>query len=123
MMCLHWVLGLPNTVAAVAMTHQTRIFTMRLESFVLAIGLAFLTAFAPAQAQSKKPNILVIWGDDIGEFNISANNLGQMGYKTPNIDSLATGPMTAASRHCDTTTGDDLPAAELQGREGLGNSL
>ena len=37
----------------------------------------------------KKPNILIIWGDDIGIFNVSAYNLGMMGYKTPNIDSIA----------------------------------
>ncbi len=42
-----------------------------------------------AQAQSGKPNILVIWGDDIGQFNISAYNMGMMGYRTPNIDSIA----------------------------------
>ena len=33
-----------------------------------------------------KPNILIIWGDDIGWFNISAYNHGIMGYRTPNID-------------------------------------
>jgi arylsulfatase len=38
---------------------------------------------------AKKPNILIIWGDDIGQFNISAYNRGMMGYKTPNIDSIA----------------------------------
>jgi arylsulfatase len=38
---------------------------------------------------TKKPNFLILWGDDIGWFNISANNHGMMGYKTPNIDSLA----------------------------------
>src|SRR5262249_60871506 len=37
----------------------------------------------------KKPNILVIWGDDIGWSNISAYNHGMMGYKTPNIDRIA----------------------------------
>jgi len=36
-----------------------------------------------------KPNILVIWGDDVGFFNISANNNGMMGYQTPNIDRIA----------------------------------
>ncbi len=41
-------------------------------------------------AQAKKPNILVIMGDDIGWFNISAYNHGLMGYRTPNIDRLAT---------------------------------
>ena len=42
-----------------------------------------------ANAADKKPNILVLWGDDIGQFNLSCNNQGMMGYKTPNIDSLA----------------------------------
>src|SRR5208283_1390555 len=37
----------------------------------------------------KKPNILIIWGDDIGWYNISAYNLGVMGYRTPNIDRIA----------------------------------
>ena len=41
-------------------------------------------------ADQKKPNILIIWGDDIGQFNVSAINRGMMGYKTPNIDSVAT---------------------------------
>ncbi|MGD9108266.1 MAG: arylsulfatase [Gammaproteobacteria bacterium] len=38
---------------------------------------------------SKKPNILIIWGDDIGYWNISHNNHGMMGYQTPNIDRIA----------------------------------
>ena len=42
---------------------------------------------SPSQS-GKKPNILVIWGDDIGIHNISAYNHGIMGYKTPNIDRL-----------------------------------
>ena len=37
----------------------------------------------------KKPNILILWGDDIGWYNISYNNRGQMGYRTPNIDRVA----------------------------------
>ena len=41
------------------------------------------------QAQSSKPNILMIWSDDIGYWNLSAYNQGMMGYKTPNIDSIA----------------------------------
>ncbi len=40
-------------------------------------------------ADAKKPNILIIWGDDIGWYNVSAYNLGVMGYKTPNIDRIA----------------------------------
>src|SRR5215468_12684060 len=44
---------------------------------------------SPAAAQQAKPNILVIMGDDIGYWNISAYNRGLMGYRTPNIDRLA----------------------------------
>jgi len=54
-----------------------------------ALFAAFVTFGSVAQAQARKPNILVIWGDDIGGFNISAYNQGVMGYRTPNIDSLA----------------------------------
>src|SRR5580765_6253023 len=38
---------------------------------------------------TKQPNILVLWGDDIGWWNISYNSRGQMGYRTPNIDRVA----------------------------------
>ncbi len=38
---------------------------------------------------SKQPNILVIWGDDIGQSNLSCYTHGLMGYQTPNIDRLA----------------------------------
>lgn len=50
-----------------------------------------ITSSAPRAEQqtSKKPNILIIWGDDIGQFNVSAYNNGMMGYRTPNIDSIA----------------------------------
>jgi arylsulfatase len=51
--------------------------------------LALAAGPADAQTASKKPNILIIWGDDIGGFNISAYNRGMMGYKTPNIDRIA----------------------------------
>ena len=50
--------------------------------------ILFLFSFVSLMAQDK-PNILVIWGDDIGQFNISAYNMGMMGYKTPNIDRIA----------------------------------
>jgi arylsulfatase len=56
------------------------------------VGVALgLLAAAPmdALAQDKKPNILIIWGDDIGQFNVSAYNMGMMGYRTPNIDRIA----------------------------------
>jgi arylsulfatase len=56
---------------------------------VLAAVVLMLAAPAQAQQAGTQPNILVIWGDDIGIYNISAYNLGVMGYKTPNIDRLA----------------------------------
>jgi arylsulfatase len=40
-------------------------------------------------AKTEKPNILIIWGDDIGWYNVSMNNNGVMGYRTPNIDRVA----------------------------------
>ena len=43
----------------------------------------------PTNGKEKKPNILVIWGDDIGISNLSCYSHGLMGYKTPNIDRLA----------------------------------
>lgn len=64
----------------------------RLRLGIVAIFLftGFITVMNDnASAQQKKPNILVIWGDDIGQFNISAYNRGMMGYKTPNIDRIA----------------------------------
>src|ERR1700742_1409674 len=39
--------------------------------------------------KTDKPNILILWGDDIGWFNVSAYNHGVMGYRTPNIDRIA----------------------------------
>jgi arylsulfatase len=54
----------------------------------LAVGSVFIVP-GSALAASKKPNILVIWGDDIGQFNTSAYNNGMMGYRTPNIDRIA----------------------------------
>jgi len=54
------------------------------------VVLPLLIAVASAQTGgARKPNILVIWGDDIGQFNISAYNMGMMGYRTPNIDRIA----------------------------------
>jgi arylsulfatase len=43
----------------------------------------------PADASGDKPNVLVIWGDDVGIWNISHNSKGMMGYETPNIDRIA----------------------------------
>jgi arylsulfatase len=56
----------------------------------LAVASTGLVALPASSAQAgNKPNILVIWGDDIGTWNISHNSRGMMGYRTPNIDRLA----------------------------------
>jgi arylsulfatase len=60
----------------------------------IAIGVSAAASLAalpkPVAAQDvKKPNILIIWGDDIGTWNISHNSRGMMGYRTPNIDGIA----------------------------------
>jgi len=53
------------------------------------LGILALLGWSVSQAQDK-PNILVIWGDDIGQSNISAYTFGLVGYRTPNIDRIAT---------------------------------
>ena len=53
---------------------------------LIVLGLILITS---ARAATDKPNILVIWGDDIGQSNISAYTRGMMGYRTPNIDRIA----------------------------------
>ncbi len=62
---------------------------IRIAKFTMVvIALGVVLAASTAQAQ-EKPNILVIWGDDVGVHNISAYNHGIMGYQTPNIDRIA----------------------------------
>ena len=62
--------------------------------WLLPAALAAVFAIGPqlareAHAQDKKPNILVIMGDDVGWFNIGAYHRGIMSGKTPNLDKLA----------------------------------
>jgi arylsulfatase A-like enzyme len=52
----------------------------------LGLILTAVTSFGQGQ---KKPNILVIFGDDIGQSQVSAYTMGLMGYRTPNIDRIA----------------------------------
>jgi Sulfatase len=55
---------------------------------LLAVGYLW-SSVTQSHAQVQKPNFLLIMGDDIGYWNISAYNRGQMGYRTPNIDRIA----------------------------------
>jgi hypothetical protein len=75
----------PSTERSSTVRNVSRI-RWRLTMPLLIAVLACLSGTALAQ---KKPNILILWGDDIGYWNISAYNQGMMGYKTPNIDRLA----------------------------------
>ncbi len=72
---------------------MTSKLSRRLLSATAAAAMTLIAApFATAQAQdaaAAKPNILVIFGDDIGQTNISAYSMGVLGYKTPNIDRIA----------------------------------
>jgi arylsulfatase A-like enzyme len=68
------------------MTPMIRILTLLTAVAVLAATPALAQQ---ESAASDKPNILVIWGDDIGQSNISAYTMGMMGYRTPNIDRIA----------------------------------
>jgi arylsulfatase A-like enzyme len=60
---------------------------MKRSTLILTLALALVHSFS-AHAQEKKPNILVIFGDDIGQSNISAYSRGLMGFMTPNIDRI-----------------------------------
>jgi arylsulfatase len=60
---------------------------MKKNHFLLSLTLVFILALHVNAQQ--KPNILVIWGDDIGQSNISAYTFGLVGYRTPNIDRIA----------------------------------
>ena len=57
----------------------------KIKSIILFMAVPFVMMAQKAD----KPNILIIWGDDIGQSNISAYTKGMMGYHTPNIDRIA----------------------------------
>jgi len=76
--------------------HSRRYILRTVTTLAVALALGWAAAIQTAQAQqqpatptARPPNILVIWGDDIGTWNISHNNRGMMGYQTPNIDRIA----------------------------------
>jgi arylsulfatase len=68
------------------MAQGSRFIAMAL---TVVFALADSAATAQGQNEGKKPNILVIFGDDIGQTNLSAYSMGLMGYRTPNIDRIA----------------------------------
>ena len=60
----------------------------------IACLMGIVAACSATAMAADKPNVLVIWGDDIGTWNISHNNRGMMGYTTPNIDRIARGGLS-----------------------------
>ena len=76
------LLGTSSIVAAATLTS---------EALAQAQKAAPGAAASPAASSGsgRKPNILVIFGDDIGQTNVSAYTFGMMGYRTPNIDRIA----------------------------------
>ena len=75
------------------LTTNTKTGGIENEKKAFIIGVALLLALClaiPAVFAAKdNPNILVIWGDDVGYWNLSHINHGMMGYRTPNIDRIA----------------------------------
>jgi arylsulfatase len=68
---------------------KTKLILNALSLALMCILTASASAQSPTPSSVKKPNILVIFGDDIGQTNVSAYSMGVMGYKTPNIDRIA----------------------------------
>ena len=64
-------------------------FRKLLTALSAVIGAGLLAAMPAGAQTTQKPNIVIIWGDDIGQSNVSAYSRGLMGYQTPNIDRLA----------------------------------
>ena len=86
---------------------------LAVSSLVLGAALCF-TPFARA-ADAKKPNILVIWGDDIGVSNLSCYSDGLMGYRTPNIDRLGREGVYFRNAFCTTSLCSPSRASILSG--------
>ena len=54
----------------------------------VAVAAALVAASSAAAEDARRPNIVVIWGDDVGFTNLSVYSRGVMGYRTPNIDRI-----------------------------------
>ncbi len=79
---------------SVLMSYRTLyIFSLLICCFGFSVGTA--------HAQTDKPNIVVIWGDDIGRDNLSIFTKGMMGYQTPNIDRIANEGMLFTDAYAD----------------------
>jgi len=64
-------------------------FSTRPALFVALASCSLVAAPSAIAAENAKPNIVIIWGDDIGQSDVSAYTRGMMGFRTPNIDRVA----------------------------------
>jgi len=76
-----------NSPAVTTPPHESKSGLSRSDQ--LALAAYNQKVAAKAQASGKKPNICIIWGDDVGQSNLSCYTMGLMGYRTPNIDRVA----------------------------------
>jgi len=81
---LHWYSSIKNLI----IIERRRKMKLRPTWKLFVFALLMLLIWSTAAQAAKKPNILVIWGDDIGWSNPSIYNMGMMGYRTPNIDKI-----------------------------------
>ncbi len=94
----------------------------RSTSLFAVVAVMAVIAASQATLASAKPNVLAIWGDDIGWFNLSIHNFGIMGYTTPNLDRIGKegGMFTDAYAEQSCTAGR---AAFLTGQHGLRSGM
>jgi hypothetical protein len=78
---------------------KTKKNMVRAISALLLFG--FCLSVGAGHAEAKKPNIVVIWGDDIGRDNLSVFSKGMMGYRPPNIDRIASEGMLFTDAYTD----------------------
>src|SRR5215467_12542815 len=78
-----------STIQIASVERSDRLKFNSLAASVAVTALFSLVSPAQAQTQPQQPNIVIIWGDDIGQSDVSAYSRGLMGFKTPNIDRIA----------------------------------
>src|SRR5262245_60109493 len=86
-------------------------------AWILPVAIVLIAGLvaAEAQAPAKKPNILIIWGDDIGQSNLSIFTKGLMGYHTPNIDRIANEGTSSSTGSGQASTTRQLRKARMSG--------
>src|SRR6476659_82564 len=90
--------------------------------FLMSLLGVLIAAPGVAMAQAGRPNIVIIWGDDIGQSNVSAYSMGMMGYKTPNIDRVAKEGMIFTDSYAEQSCTAGR-ASFLSGQSGLRTGL